>query len=118
MDCNKQIIINRLNLPNEILDIIKSYSFYDKKTYKMIKTVKDCIKIIDYNFKYISVSRNKPINGYNTETDEHWAFTYNILSNNSIQFQAINCKYCGKYIMSRNYNLIPNKLKCMCYHND
>jgi hypothetical protein len=40
ISCNKQLILNKLKLPLELVDIIKSFSFYDSKTGEKIKIYK------------------------------------------------------------------------------
>ena len=116
----KQLTINRLNLPSELQYIIKSYCFYDKKTYETMKCIKNKISEIDYNFKNISFSRANPIDLISTidsDEDEHWIFSYDITSNSNKQFQAINCKYCGNYVMCNGYSRLSQKLKCNCNLN-
>ena len=120
MKYDKQLTINRLNLPNELQYIIKSYCFYDKKTYETMKFIKNKISEIDYNFKNNSFSRANPINLISTtdsDEDEHWSFCYDITRLSETQFQAINCKHCGNYVMCDKFNLVPNKIKCSCNLN-
>jgi type I site-specific restriction-modification system R (restriction) subunit len=40
MSIEKQLLINSLNAPVELLDIVKSYCFYDRKTFEMIQYAK------------------------------------------------------------------------------
>jgi hypothetical protein len=56
-------------------------------------------------------NNNQYYDDYDYEnTEEQWAFTN---TNETIQFQAINCKNCGEYKLSNNL-FISNKIICTC----
>ena len=120
MEYHKQFIINNLKIPSELQYVIKSYCFYDKKTYETIKFIKNKINEINFNFKNNTFSRANPINFISvidSDEDEHWGFCYNITIEPESQFQAINCKHCGNFVMCNKFNLIPNNIKCSCNLN-
>jgi len=124
MNISKQLSINRLSLCYDVLDIIKSYCFYDIQT---AKTRRNKQKIVD-RFLYAQVSRFRH-NGYYTDNDgfdedpdhcEHWTTSLNVVcrdrdSNFTIireqTFQAVNCSICGGYQMS-NSDVLPQKIVC------
>jgi hypothetical protein len=101
----KKKIINRFNLPFELLEIIKSYIFDD-----IFRT-----KIKYYKKKTLQTILNSYIFGSYSERDYHWGFsTIDIsLSLNNLQIQAVNCIKCGNYL--NHFHFIPNeRILCFC----
>ena len=89
-----QFLINEINIPIHISEIIKSFCFYDIQTFKNLQLIKSKKNEIDINFKKNSVSRTNP-NKYFIHSDynEHWVFSYNVHDVNEIQFQAIKAQF-------------------------
>ena len=117
----KQLLINNLKIDSvDILEKVKSYCFYDKKTWETMCFIRDKKEKINYLLNNFTISRANPLDYFDddADNDEHWM--YWILDNNdgpNIQFQGINCKICGNYItISRNN--VPNNIKCICPIND
>jgi hypothetical protein len=116
---SKQLLINKLNLSSDLSDIIKSYCFYDMKSWETIQFIKNKKKRIHYLFTNATISRAKPHDVYfhDENTDQQWAFwTYDEEDGENAQFQSYNCKYCGNYRIIVNEAYI-DKIVCHC-NND
>jgi hypothetical protein len=120
----KQLLINNLNISSpDVLDIIKSYCFYDIKAWETISFIKYKKERIHFLFKNGTYSRANPdSDNFATDDDfnddsEHWAFwAEDETDGPNPQFQAINCKVCGNFI-SINPN-IPDNILCLCHINN
>jgi len=143
MSIVKQILINNLNISSDnLLDKIKSYCFYDVKTWETISFIKSKKERIHYLFNNETFSRANPFHNHGIEIendyddddwhhynynhdieiqngyddDEHWYFRVNNEDDGpNRQFQAINCRVCGNYVSID--PIVPNNIKCFC-HND
>jgi hypothetical protein len=93
----KEAIINQIKkLVPDVLYEIKSFAFYDSKKVHNIKMT----KIVDC-FKNAMVSRAKPDTFYeDPDNEEHWCICLSSDECDEVQFQAINCKICGNFIVS------------------
>ena len=113
-----QMCINRLPLNRDVQDVIKSFVFYDMKTWETIKKVKIQKKEIVYMFENAAVSRkNDGLQDFEQESDldsEHWVFW---LGGNENQFQACNCSKCGNYNAEYAYDYMPQNILCNCGEN-
>jgi len=103
----KQVIINKINLPPDVLSIVKDYIFNDTVKYmSKIRTNKNII------LRQINNTRHSAKNLNNDDFEGSWYFW---IENNDIcsQFQAYFCVKCGnyKYLSSLTYHAI---LKVMC----
>ena len=111
----KQMLINSLNVSScDLLDEIKSFCFYDAKSWETISFIKSKKQRIHYLF-----SNEKTFSRANPEyhDDEQWTFWIeNEEDGPNPQLQNINCRVCGNYI-SINPN-IPNNIKCQCHIDD
>ena len=102
MSVLKQLCIHRMDLPEEILDIIKSYTFNDMVTVQ--KRRKDAILTLIETMPWSY--RNNDINPYNR-------CTFWIESDDKCpQYQMDFCRNCGnyKYYCSHEYA----KIECNC----
>jgi hypothetical protein len=106
MDLNlslkKQLILNKLNIPDVLIDIIKDYLFYD------------CVssKSRFYKTKSSNIIQNAPVsrNTCILENGEYWAIgLYNYFE---VNFAGRNCKKCGEYQILREY--LPQNIECYC----
>lgn len=117
----KQIYINKLNLSYDILNEVKSYCFYDIKTWEIINFIKYKKNRIHHLFKTSTISRAYPYEIYfnDSNTDEEWVFwALNEDDGPNPMFQACNCKHCGNYkIIGNNHNYI-DKVICFCIDDD
>ena len=116
----KQLCINNLNLSHDLLNEIKSYCFYDKRTWELMNFIKYKKQRICHLFKYATISRANPFDlyVYNENTDQQWVFwTFDENDGPNKQFQSYNCKYCGNYKIVSNENYI-NKITCQCNDYD
>ena len=111
----KQMLINKLDVSSDdLLDSIKSFCFYDAKTWETISFIKTKKERINYLLKNETFSRANPV--YDDD-EEVWAFWVEDETDGpNPQFQAINCRVCGNYI-SINPN-IPINIKCHCHINE
>ena len=108
----KEMIINQFSVPNELVDIIKSFAFYDIETAMFIKQVKSQKSTL---CKSISVA---DCNHRNTGFDSHpyhWWFGYDIYGDTNIygetlQLQGANCVKCGEYMNE----IYPDRIRCKC----
>jgi len=111
----KKFIINQLPLCQDVIEIIKSYCFYDKKTSETIKMVKSIKNHIVMTIDFALVSRK---NGFyyqygDPDEIEDWAFCAN---EDEIQFQAVNCRFCGNYWSEYSMDWMPNNIVCSCIY--
>ena len=125
IDYKKNLVINRMLMliPKELIDIIKSYCFYDNKSILMAKTEK-FIKFkktrIFMMFKYFTISRFRPIVNEDEgivfdDESEYWTIINHTHKHIEITLEATNCKCCGNYKnTSRNFIELPKRIKCGC----
>ena len=121
VDYKKQIVINRIRIPKEMINIIKSFCFYDNKSILMAKTEK-FIKFkktrIVMMFRDFTISRFRP--GFPEDVilddeSEYWTIINFTHRRDEFQLEATNCKCCGNYKnTSRNFASLPKTIKCNC----
>jgi len=114
----KQMCINSFDLSYDLLNEIKSYCFYDKKTWELMNFIKYKKQRICHLFKNATVSRANPYDIYinNENTDQQWVFwTFDEDDGPNKQFQAFNCKHCGNYNVFVNDIIFhTDKIICLC----
>jgi hypothetical protein len=105
---NKQLAVNQIGLPREIIRIIKDYTFMDtvmsnsKQNKNMIM---DLIKTTTW------CGRASP------EVLDEGFLMFWLDEIDSLQFQIKFCKKCGDYInLSTNNEDIQNNIMCNCHH--
>jgi len=116
----KQMCINKFHLPNDLLNEIKSYCFYDIKTWELMNFIKSKKKRIGYLFRNATISRANPYDLYfrDENTDEQWVFwTFDEEDGRNKQFQAFNCNCCGNYKIVANELYYTDKIICQCIIN-
>lgn len=116
----KQILINKINLSHELLDEIKSYCFYDTKSWETMEFIKNKKRRIHHLFTYATISRAKPHDVYfhDENTNQQWGFwTFDEEDGENVQFQSYNCKHCGNYRIIGNQFYIE-KIVCHCLEWD
>ena len=92
----KKFLVNQLPLCYDVIEIIKSYCFYDVKTFALLRFVKE-VKF--HMVTLIDSAEHSRKNGMNQADDEdpdeieHWSFCIE----GEIPFQAVNCRFCGNY---------------------
>ena len=115
------VVINRMKIPGELIDIIKSYCFYDKKSILMAK-IEKFIKFkktrIFLMFKYFTISRFRPCveDGIILDDEsEYWTIINHTHKQIEFTLEATNCKCCGNYKnTSKNFTSLPKIIKCLC----
>ena len=111
----KQLIINEIRLPTDMINIIKEYSFYNIVEETKKNKEKVCRAIVSAEYSRANNFHNDP--DY-SDDDENWAFGY--VSNacgEEIQFQATNCSDCGNYIhYCHDFNI--TSIICHCWDQD
>jgi hypothetical protein len=115
----KQFLINNINLSLDLLNEIKSYCFYDVKSWETIKFIKLKKKRIHTIINNSTISRANPCDFYlnDEDTDEHWVFwTFDEKDGPNKQFQALNCKHCGNYKITVNQQNYIDRI--ICQHID
>ena len=107
---NKLLHINRLHLPSEILNLVKSYAFYDYNEEKKKHKVLYSPGIDEINHFIIRVTDRILENSYGyTEDATYWMFM-NI--NRTVILHDVFCKKCGDYVES-SCGLHP-RITCFC----
>lgn len=107
---NKLLVINKFNLPSEILNLVKTYAFYDyneeKKKHKVFYS-----PVIDEINSCILRIRNLLFenNFWITEETVFWMFM-NI--NRTVILQSVFCKRCGDYVESSSG--LYQRISCFC----
>ena len=110
----KQCIINRLDLPSDVHDIIKSYCFYDIKSWETIQFIRDKKEVINNIFKNNVISRVNPSDMYDDD-ERHWVFWVDTEEDGDrCQFQGLNCLHCGNYNGVYAPDYISEKIICNC----
>jgi hypothetical protein len=112
----KKFLANQLPLCQDVIEIIKSYCFYDKNTSETIKMVKSIKQHIVKLFDFAEHSRKNGFGRHYENDDdsdevEHWSFCFNEYEN---MFQANNCKFCGNYWPEYSMTWVPDNILCNC----
>lgn len=127
---NKLMLINKINLPNEIIYELKDYIFYNMMKMNFIKEMsmkKGLINILIQN----ACSRKMGYDHYmqtgikdsaeECEKAESWTLGFPIWNDfrvgESTVLRGSNCKKCGEYeyICIEKYKNVPSNLKlCLC----
>ena len=93
----KQLIINSINLPLEILNEIKDYLFYDRLTAESRHKKRGLINQLRLGL------------WYQPDFEEgHWALAFRY----ECQLQSINCVCCGQFRIGN--QLLPQIMNCNC----
>ena len=112
----KHFYINKLPLCYDVLNIIQSYCYYDKKvgeTMKFVKTLKlHIVTLIDF-------ARHSRKNGFlhfeeeyvDSDINEHWAFC---IDEDEMAIQGVNCSCCGNYSSVYSFDWTPQNILCNC----
>ena len=101
----KLLTINKINLPLDVLNIVKDYMFYTLNSMTHVRKLITEKKELDLIKK--AWSRNNILNIFNQHSsrlyEEHWifGFTYENGPNETVQLQGVNCKKCGEYEYNR-----------------
>lgn len=107
----KQFLINQLLLPGDITHIIKSFCFYDIKTYKTICFIRNKKKEIHHQInKVIIFYRVIDINHQKNER----GIVIQLLDENirQLYIKYFTCNHCGQYIS--NDPVMHPKIICRC----
>ena len=112
----KQLHINRISLPYDVISVIKSYCFYEFIVWKTRMQKKEIIKSIQESFT--SGIGDEQFN----QNDDHDLFLY-LTKDKGIQLQIRFCVCCGDYIICSTYEQMDNlieKIRCSCliYEDD
>lgn len=106
MPVTKQLCVNQIDLPGELLDIIKSFAFDDTIRYAVKikkRTIHTLIQCTPWSGQYRH--RNKP---------HHTGFVFWIEEDvNCTQYQMNFCPSCGNYTIFTSQG--NNKIECRCY---
>jgi len=121
VDYKKQLIINCMPIPKELIVIIKGFCFYDNKSILMAK-IEKFIKFkktrIVMMFRDFTISRFRsgfPEDIILDNESEYWTIINFTHRRDEFQLEATNCKCCGNYkTTSRNFTSLPKIIKCIC----
>ncbi len=109
----KIFLVNNLSLCRDVVEIIKSYTFYDVKTFAQITFAKH----IKYNIvEMIDFAQYSRKNGFAYEEGdpdevEHWAFCVDEYEQG---LQGVNCRFCGNYWPQYTSTWTPYAILCNC----
>jgi hypothetical protein len=96
---NTQLVLNHLNLNDDVMNVVKSFAFYDKDEYYQIKLYKKNKDIVMGRIKNEMIKTGHE-NGNRGEW--HWCVYFACSQSDgrdmSIQLQSTTCMTCGKYI--------------------
>jgi hypothetical protein len=95
MSLQKQLSVNRLPLPTDMLNTIKDYCFYNIDAVTK-KNKKELIKQINS----ADVSRANRFNDHEDYSDEHplWSFGFYSVMPRKVFLEGLMCLDCGDYI--------------------
>jgi hypothetical protein len=105
------MLINKMRSPMDVLNIIKSYIFYDMKSLKFAKKVASKKEEITQEVKD---SKKITANGY-------WGLQLKPRYQQKAQFQGYNCNICGEYtlVLWKKYKKMKSTLPiCFCSDED
>ena len=105
----KILLIRSLFSEGFVCDIICEYVLFDRKEYDL--RVHFQLNIMNP----IKLSVNDRI-GNRNRYPEHWVYHFpeEYLGNENLQMQAINCRFCGGYMMSTVFYQVPDNILCDC----
>jgi hypothetical protein len=107
-----QLHVNRIDLPADVLENVKSFLFYDVATYKAIKTHKYLNRFIVRDIQQ-AISRKGCTNkSLMTDTSPKWVFVSSDIHKTLIMY-ATNCLSCGNYVQSNTLYISHNAI-CLC----
>ena len=118
--CDKQLIINQFKLPMELVDIVKSYCFYDVETAERIKKYQEVKRDLLEEFERSLVFQSSEDDGCwavkfwrmdEEDEDEEDADPYEHL-----MIAAGVCLKCGEYEHCFGLQEIPERIMCACSH--
>jgi len=109
-------MVNNLELPYDIKQIINGFCFYDAKTWELVERKKQFMKEVNQFFSWKNLSRS---DNYNYEwcwwvLPEYDDYDENDDLDMSLMSGA-NCIYCGNFITIQTKSLwiqLPDKIKC------
>lgn len=103
--------INKLEKPMDVLNIIKSYLFYDSETLKFAKKVASKNKKITLDIKNSKKITSDGVMG------GCWSFNLKPRYQEKAEFQGYNCNICGEYtfVLWKKYKNTNNTVPiCFC----
>jgi hypothetical protein len=111
----KQLLINQLDIPSDLFDNIKSFCFYDRKSWETIRFIRYKKELINNIFVNHTVSRANPSDWWYDNDEEHWVFWVDTPEDYmKCQFQGINCIVCGNYLPEYAAAYFPTSIQCAC----
>jgi hypothetical protein len=122
---SKQLVLGNIQLPQDVLNYVYSFTFQDKEIYAIKKKIS---KIITDTFQ--NIARDCGIEGL--YYPGHWAIYYNKIPSEEemnnpdymttfnrdalIQLQGVSCMKCGNYIFHNIYDIINHDNKYLYCH--
>lgn len=121
---SKQLVLGNIQLPQDVLNCVYSFTFQDKEIYAIKK---EFSKIITDTFQ--NITRDCGVEGF---YPGHWAIYYNRTPSEEemndpgpddlLQFQGVSCMNCGNYIFHNIYGIVDNLdnkyLYCQCNNEE
>ena len=98
---HKQLVINSIALPMDLINEIKDYLFYDRLSAESRNKKRGLINQLKLGLCYIPDFRGG-----------HWGLSYRY----ERQMQAVNCPSCGQFLYAGGIALIPSTV-CNCGQN-
>lgn len=109
----KKFLVNQLPLCYDVVEIIKSYIFYDVKTFAQITFTKRMKYYIVQTIDFAISSRKNGFEYEDGDPDEieHWGFRAN---DDEMGLQGVNCRFCGNYWSQYTSTWTPHNILCNC----
>jgi len=104
--------MDKLNIPIDTIDIIKSFAFYNTHShayYKVISKTKGHL-----------IDKFTEINYLPGFSNGHWGLGFASDGYNPegyLQLQAINCCFCGEYLIDGRWESVQTIPPCRCFEN-
>jgi hypothetical protein len=120
--CDKQLLINTFNLPEELLDILKSFSFYDVETAARIKQYKEIKRNLLQEFDQTLDFQPADEDGcwavkfWREDADDEDADDEDADPDQHLMIAACVCYKCGEYENCHGLQEIPEIIMCSCAH--
>jgi hypothetical protein len=90
------VAVNNMILPLDVINIIKSYAYYDTNSVEYAKKLAEKNPTLEKIKKAISRNNNKDY-FENSDKNELWLFGFDEDTHEKIQLQCVNCSKCGNY---------------------
>lgn len=109
----KQLLINQIKLPMDMINIIKDYCFYNIE--EMTKKNKLLLHRVITSAEYTRANKFNNDPDY-SDDDPHWSFGFATINpfNEVLQLQGYICSYCGNFQRPYTNIYLEYCVECKC----